>query len=202
MNIIVNLRSIFFLMAFFASVNLVGQNTIYYAFIPNAAGDIDKDGFDIGYHSIFSQWDLNGDGDISDNEFYTVIFKRLDSNKNGDLSAKEWQSGQKYLFGQSFVINNESGKQERSGSLDTVNPGSGENLEFKSFDLNNDNKITPGEFDSGLRNTDFFKSYDSNENGRLDRSELNKGVYQSMDLDGDGIIDKMEFQKVSKFYIN
>ena len=189
-----------FLITLFTGSYAVSQNTMYYAFIPNGAGDIDRDGFDIGYHSIYSEWDLNGDGDISEIEFYTVMFQRLDSDKNGSLSLKEW--GENYLYGQFLVNSNNDGyHSERTVRAN----GNSENLGisgFDSFDTNNDMKITPGEFDAGMRNTNLFPSFDNDQSGKLNRKELNKAVYESMDLDGNGIIDRYEFEAVSKLFIH
>lgn len=163
-------------LAIFSASNAVGQNTLYYAFIPNEAGDIDRDGFDIGYHSIYSEWDLNSDNKVSESEFYTVMFHRLDSNKDGSLSSKEWDLGQNYIFSQV------------SG--------------FTQLDTNKDKMIKRGEFDSGIKFTGLFRSYDSDQNGYLNRKELNAGVYNSMDLDGSGIIQKNEFTTVRNLFIN
>lgn len=193
------LKILVFLTALFAASHSFGQNTMYYAFIPNGAGNIDQDGFDIGYHSIYSEWDLNGDGDISETEFYTVMFQRLDTNKNGSLSSKEWAYGQKYIFGQFLDGRNSSREQDSrlaNNKVETRNSG------FNGWDTNKDKKITPGEFDSGMRKTNLFRSYDSNKSGKLNRKELNTGVYNSMDLDGNGIIEKNEFAIVGNLFIN
>lgn len=187
-------------MAIIAGTGAVGQNTGYYAFLPNVAGDIDRDGFDIGYHAVYTQWDLNGDGSISESEFYTVIFQRLDSNRNGSLTLNEWAPGQQYLFGK-FIKSNKRARDSSDIPSNKISQ-SLEDSGFESFDSNKDKKITPGEFDKGIRNTGFFRSYDSNQNGSLDREELNKGVYKNMDLDGNGLIDRKEFDTVSKLFID
>ncbi len=190
------LKRVFLMLVFFASVQISGQNTGYFAFIPDAAGNIDREGFNIGYHAIYSQWDLNGDGVISENEFYTVLFKRLDSNKNGSLSLKEWTPGEKYLFG--IFLKTERERRNKRAKVKTGAEITG----FEFFDSNKDKKITPGEFDAGIKVTGYFQSYDTNKNGRINREELNNGVFRNMDLDGNGIIEKHEFETVNKLYID
>lgn len=201
-KVTLTLKLVVLFIAFLTGSHVVGQDLKYYAFIPNDTGDIDRDGFDIGYHSVFSQWDLNGDGDISENEFNTLIFQRLDSNHNGSLSSKEWEQGKKYLFGQFINQSIGNNEVESTESNHFGNGGSNGKSYFEVFDTNNDNNINSGEFDAGLRNTRLFQSFDSNQNGRLDRKELNKGVYKYMDLNRNGIIEKKEFAEVRHLFID
>ena len=166
-------------MIIFSISPVIGQNTGYFSFIPNMEGDIDKDGFDIGYHSVFSQWDLNGDGNITDTEFYQVIFQRLDTNGDQSLSKEEFAPAQKYLLDP--YLNGQT---------------------FKNFDSNGDNKLSVLEFESALNISGLFNRHDTNRDGKLTRKELYAMVYRSMDLDGNGVIDKREFALVRDLYID
>ncbi len=165
------------LILLFACLGATGQNTGYFAFIPNSAGEIDKDGFQIGYHAIYSQWDLNQDGDITESEFYEVVFQRLDVNGDNHLSQSEWAKGEKYLFSNS-------------------------DLSFKNLDTDKDKNLSFEEFEYGVSKDEFFSRFDSNQNGKLNRKELNDRVYKDMDLNNNGRIEKREFEAVNSLYIN
>lgn len=158
---------------------VMGQNIAYYSFIPNEAGDLDKAGFDIGYHSVFSQWDLNDDKHITDAEFFKVIFKRLDQNGDKSLSKKELTTGQTLWMDPNL----------NSGAFDPL----------KS---NDDFKLNASQFEMAMKETGLFKFYDSNGDGKLTQKELNDMVYKLMDLDRNGFINKAEFDSVSKIYID
>lgn len=168
-----------FFTIFLAGSNAYAQNTGYYSFIPNETGDIDKDGFDIGYHIIFSQWDLNSDEIISEEEFYQIIFRRLDKNGDQNLSSGEFAPGLKYLFDQNS-----------------------NNKGLNNFDSNSDDSLSLREFKSALKSTLYFNRHDTNRDGSLTRKELHALVYRSMDLDNNGVIDKKEFEQCWEIYIN
>ena len=169
------IRYMIFFTIFLAGSNAYAQNTGYYSFIPNETGDIDKDGFDIGYHIIFSQWDLNSDEIISEEEFYQIIFRRLDKNGDQNLSSGEFAPGLKYLFEQN------SNKKLSNNSIKSL-----------SFP----------EFESALKRTNYFNNHDTNRDGSLTRKELHAFVFLAMDLDKNGVIDKKEFDRVREIYIN
>lgn len=173
------LKNMVFVLIIFSFSPGMGQNTGYYSFLPNLAGDIDKDGFDIGYHSVFNQWDNNGDGNIADTEFYQIIFQRLDTNGDQTLSEEEFAPAQKYL-------------------LDPYSNGQ----TFRNYDSNGDNKLSPSEFELALNISGLFNRHDTNRDGMLTRFELHAMVYRLMDLDGNGVVDKREFDRVRDLYID
>lgn len=195
------LKQLLLVMALFAGSTTLGQNLGYYAFIPNADGDIDKDGFDIGYHSVFPQWDLNADGNISETELNSVMFKRLDTNGDKTLTEEEWSAG-KHFFG--ILSNSGEGNNEQGLKNDFAIPRgkSSQNDRFSTYDTDNDSMLSFSEFQSAIKSTGIFSSFDPNRDGKLTRKELNSMVYRLMDLDGNGIIGKKEFDTVGNLYIN
>ena len=168
-------KYIIFFAIFFVEANSYSQNTGYYSFIPNETGDIDKDGFDIGYHIIFSQWDLNADEIISEEEFYQIIFRRLDKNSDQNLSIREFVPGLKHLFGPNA---------------------------YKEVSNNSIRSLSFPEFESALKRTNYFNNHDTNRDGSLTRKELHALVFLAMDLDNNGVIDKKEFDQVREIYID
>lgn len=184
-------------MAIFASSLAAGQNINYYAFLPNIAGEIDPDGFQIGYHSIYTQWDLDGDGEISEAEFYKVIFQRLDNNEDNYLSKSEWARGEKYLFKPTVEDKSRNGDMKNSTTRQNF-----KNLSIKDLDSDKDRKLSMGEVDTGMRQNHFFQSFDSNQNGKLNRKELNNHLYKLMDLNNNGVIEKKEFETTQSLYID
>ncbi|CAN5175317.1 hypothetical protein BH23BAC2_BH23BAC2_01950 [soil metagenome] len=163
------------------SAPVFSQNTGFYSFLPNSDGVIDRKGFDIGYAMIYSQWDLNSNGEITETEFLETIFNRLDQNQDGTLAANEWAVAQKYLF-EGLVT---SGKNE-----------------FKNFDSNGDKNMSKEEFMKGVKAMGLFGYFDINGDGKLSLREICYRVFNQMDLDNNGTIDQKEFSKVNKLFIN
>lgn len=166
-------------MIIFSASHATAQNTVYYEFLPNAAGEIDKDGFDIGYHAVFSQWDGNGDQNVSEEELFKVLFSRLDKDTNNYLTAEEWKVAQKYFLNITSF-----------------------SLEFKKLDLDGDANLTVSEFDSAMKNSGLFSYHDTNRDGLLTRKELNAMIYRLMDLDKSGFIDQKEFGLLRVLFID
>lgn len=190
-------RNIILSLALFAGSQSIGQNINYYAFIPDKAGDIDREGFDIGYYAIYSQWDLNDDGEISEPEFYKVVFKRLDTNNDNYLSQNEWRLCEKYLF-----TSGGDNEKKESNNIIQKKKQKVKNLKFQNLDADNDKKLGLNEVEAGLREIEYFQTFDSNDNNTLNRNELNSQVYEYMDLDNNGIIEKREFERIQSLYID
>lgn len=151
----------------------------YTDFDTNSDGMMDMNEFSSGYQDSFGQWDRNLDGMVDDQEFYDTTFDRLDTNADEYLDANEWNRGYDGLYGE---------------YLGTRDPA--------QFDVDRDEIISRDEYYTGFRNSDFFNSYDTNNDGDIDNDELNENVFRYWDLNQDENIDENEYERFRSFYLD
>lgn len=143
----------------------------------NRDGGIDSDEFGERYSDTFNNYDINRDGSVDDREFYDASFNRLDRNGDRNLSQEEWQEGYDNIYGEYM-----------------------DSEDFAQYDTDGNENVSNEEFYGSMRSTDYYSSYDANQDGGLDRDELNQGIYNQWDRNQDGRIDQSEFDGFNSYY--
>lgn len=168
-----------FTIFFFVFALSFAQTTNFDTADANEDGSLDQNEFNEAYSDVYSEWDHNQDGVVSDYEFYETQFNRLDQNGDRNLSAQEWNRGYDNVYGDYLESN-----------------------DFSRYDVDNNDNISSTEFYDGFRDTDFYDSYDINRDGQLDMDEINEGVFNHMDANQDGTLDRNEYDSYSSYYNN
>lgn len=163
----------------FMMISSVSFAQVYEDFDTNMDGTVDRDEFNQTYTDSYSQWDQNQDGQLDDREFYETNFNRMDADRDGTLSNNEWNDGYDDIYGEYLRTS-----------------------DYEQFDENDDGMVSSEEFYTGMSESDFYTSYDTNMNGRVDQDELNQGVFDNWDEDRDGTIDRNEYDAYSSYYID
>lgn len=164
---------------FFISAISFGQVQGYDDFNAAADGTVDQDAFNDGYADNYDQWDIDGDGQINDRDFYAANYNRLDQNQDGTLTEEEWQDGYDNLYSDHAM-----------------------GVSYDQFDANQDGTVDNDEFYDGFSDTDYYTSYDVNRDGNIDRDELSEGVFTSWDANADGRLDRGEYDTYSSYYVD
>lgn len=151
----------------------------------------------------FSQFDQDGNGTISRQEFDAVHGQRLqapnpqgnsarrwmdppdfasfDTDGNGSLSPDELATGQRNRMLQ---------RQSRMGGTPGMGPGRGRNMPtFEAYDLNGDGRLVQEEFEQARAN----RIRERSQQGYLMRNLQNAPSYGSIDSNGDGTVTPDEF---------
>ncbi|CAN5294743.1 hypothetical protein BH09BAC1_BH09BAC1_28090 [soil metagenome] len=136
----------------------------------NSSISITELGTGLDNDGLFNQWDVDGNGFISPNEYHAGVYARWDANGNGIISNDEWGN--------------------RNSVWDTQ---SDRNMSMNGWTNNSNTDMTPDQFNANFGTNSNFRIWDANLDNQLDRNEFNTGVYRTLDRDRDGTVDDIEF---------
>lgn len=154
------------------SVAAVAQETGFSQYDVNGDKTADRQEFNTRYSNNFQNWDRNQDHNIDKDEFYRAKFEQADKDNDGKLSSDEWYAAYDNRY---------------RNMLDK--------REFGAYDTNQDGSISVFEFTDAFRGTNYYSSYDSNNDGKVDQKELNEHVFNEWDDNGDGKIGQDEYER-------
>lgn len=80
--------------------------------------------------------------------------------------------------------------------LDPENVGS-----FERWDMNEDGRWDRGEFERVLNDAPFYEKWDTNRDRSFSEEELNAGIFNLYDVNGDQILDENEFNNFTSAWI-
>ncbi len=118
----------------------------------------------------FSSWDVNGDDNISEDEFYNGILKTLDLDNNSQIDKEEWAKAD-YFF--STYASNDYGK-------------------FKKWDSNKNDLLDDEEFKSCFSKSNLYTKWDKNSDKMLNKSEFFAGIFDTWDINQDATLSHYE----------
>lgn len=124
----------------------------------------------------YSDWDMNDDKHLDDEDFYRMTFKVLDSNNNDRLDFSESKWGYDYLYGD-YVDYEVAVKKESDSEID-----------YRTF--------YRSIYESG-----YYRDFDSDNDGHLNENELAKAIYTTWDIDGNGYLSNNEFTTFNNLYL-
>lgn len=133
----------------------------------NGDGMYDIDEFSNVYSKGYNDWDVDADGKINQDEFFNNNYNQLDINHDGRLTNEEWTSGNRYY---------------------------GKYVPADKYSKNPPQYLSREEFAKRFSETDYYKSYDSDNNGFIDNNELNGATFNRLDQNHDGKLDKTELE--------
>ena len=148
-------------------------------FDKNDDSRVDQEEFqDVFTSNFYDDWNVTDDEYLDDEDFYTSVFRVWDVDDDELLNEEEWILGYDYNYGD-YVIEN-----------------------YQALDTDNDGYIEYVEYNNALADSDFFLSWDVNENENIEEEELAKGVFERWDLDNSGYLEKDEYIKFDTYYLD
>jgi hypothetical protein len=139
-------------------------------------GTLDETEYAAFYDYDYTAWDIDEDGVLDEDEFYTVNFANADTDDDDAISEEEWNIGYTTMY----------------------NPYIED--DFATLDSDGDGILDSEEWGAGFADTDWFGVYDENTDTFIDDTELSTGFYNDWDTDDDGFIDEDEFNVYSPYY--
>ena len=133
-----------------------------------------KDEFQVAYGDQYSDWDDNGDDRLTEDEFYGARFDKYDKDTDGFINKEEW--------------NKADIARKYSGSED-----------FKALDKDKDGLLDTQEWQEGLADSNWFNSFDKDENDFISKAELIVGLFNEWDNNGNGFLGKDEYKENDPF---
>lgn len=129
----------------------------------------DNDEFAEAYEADWDAWDVDTDGVLSRNEFYTATFASLDMNHDNRIAAEEWKKG-----------------------YDSFDEHAAEE-DWEIFDEDDDDFLNIEEWGKAFGDGGWFDDYDANKDGFIDDDEWNDGFFDDWDFNNDDMIDRKEY---------
>lgn len=148
--------------------------------------DFDKDGDGLVERNEFVEvftkhyvdaWDQTEEGGLDDDDFYATIFAIIDQDDSDDIRADEWNTGFD-LFHGDYLYDN-----------------------LAMYDVNDNGSIEYVEYYDALYDSDYFVSWDVDNDGYLDQYELANAVFENWDLNSNYVINRNEFNILDHYYL-
>lgn len=125
---------------------------------------------------FYTSWNIDSDGHLDVEDFYTVTFNILDADDDDHLDAAETDWGYDYLYGDYVNYDYMVQETEEGGAMD--------------YDRYRDM----------IGKTDFYTDYDLDGDTYLSEHELASAVFESWDLNDNGTLDSREFDIFDNYY--
>ncbi|WPP51611.1 EF-hand domain-containing protein [Catalinimonas niigatensis] len=119
----------------------------------------------------FKEWDQNSDQQVDEDEFYQGHVKVMDKDQNSSISNEEWDQAKSSYF---------AGYDNQP-----------ENME--DWDADGDGDLTTEEVVTALEDTNYYKNWDNNSDGKIVEEEFAKNVFQTWDTDDNGLVQSEEY---------
>lgn len=125
----------------------------------------------------YGSWDMDDNNYLQNDEFYKKTYTFWDVDQDGVLDDTEWYRAFDYFFGDHVMI------------------------DFNAADFNDNGQVGYDEYFDMLENTDFYVSFDVNNDGVLKEFELARGIFNYWDLDNSRFIEYDEYTKFDNTYL-
>lgn len=137
-----------------------------------------------GESQFYAEWDVDGDGTLTEDELNEGVFNTYDTNQDGVLDNDEYEA---------FV----SARGE-DGTID-----------FQEWDADQDKEMDASEFNSLIKKNRVSSERENEEelpagdrvtddNRILGESEINEGLFRSWDANADGFISREEYDNFAR----
>ncbi len=164
----------------FATINVTDAD-LFSEWDTDGSGEISESEFQENFSAEhYSAWDANNDENLTEEEYYQATFMILDENQDQQLSSAESDWGYEHLYGD--YVDYDVDVQEGQDST-TVN-------------LNYD------QYRESVRDTRFYSDTDTNADSNLTREELASSIFASLDWDNNGSLSSTEFEQFNRYNVN
>lgn len=133
---------------------------------------------DVFTSNFYDDWNITDDAYLDDEDFYTAVYRVWDVDDDELLSEEEWMLGYDHHYGDYIAEN------------------------YEVLDVDNDGYLEYVEYQNALADSDFFLSWDVDENENIDEEELAKGVFERWDLDNSGYLERDEYTGFDTYYLD
>jgi hypothetical protein len=158
-------------------VSLSAQNKTFGDFDLDKDDKIERQEFLATFMEAYTNdWNTKDDPGLDDEDFYTLTYRILDRNDDNMLMMEEWKFGHDYYYG-GYVVD-----------------------DFWVYDLNGDNQISYAEYTSALYDTDYYLIWDVDRDAYLSDYELAERVFDTWDVNDNGVLNKSEFYRFDIYY--
>ena len=135
----------------------------------NGDGELSRNEVRSGAPSFEDNWDYNRDGEVSTIELDRGLYQAFDTNGDEQIDANEFEEAKSKWV------------PERYGA------------ELTEWDLDSDGELSFFEFAEGAQTSRFARSFDKNNDSKVSTRELSNGVIASIDRNDDGRIERGEW---------
>ncbi len=128
--------------------------------------------------SYVNDWNVYDDAHLDDEDFYTVTYGIWDTDDDELLTEEEWNYGYDYYYGD-YVID-----------------------DFVAVDVDGDGFVEYTEYHDALDNTEFYASWDVDNDSYLNEYELARAVFNNWDYDNSNFIELDEYTAFDTYYLD
>ncbi|WP_029035185.1 DUF7282 domain-containing protein [Salinimicrobium terrae] len=132
-------------------------------------GMLDENEVPNTYQNNFDVWDVDDDGFLTADEFYTTTFYITDADDDDFIDEDEWLIGYDSMY---------------SAYIDD---------DFAAYDVDGDGFIEETEWFDTFADSQWFEIYDVDDDSLVAYTEWDEGLFNDWDLDDDDFIDEDEF---------
>ena len=158
-------------------VSLPAQNKTFQDFDTDGDNKIERHEFQTVFMKNYTNdLDFVDNPGLDDEDFFTMTYAILDSDNNKLLVENEWKFGYDYYFN-GYVVN-----------------------DFWVYDIDGDGYISYAEYMQALSDTDYYMTWDIDRDNYLDEFELANAVFDTWDVNDNGILNQSEFYRFDVYY--
>ncbi|MGD9556066.1 MAG: EF-hand domain-containing protein [Mangrovibacterium sp.] len=145
----------------------------------------------------FTYFDRNGDGLIQKEEFTAEYFRNY---WNGEGNPEQPDAGSDNLYTAAFDMvdadhDRRLSEKEFDTAVGTYYQGYLEN-NFDAYDADGDSFISFGEYRDAVHDPDYFRFWDEDGDSFLTEDELAGRIFDEWDANGDGVLNRREFDNI------
>ncbi|HBH25611.1 MAG TPA: hypothetical protein DDY13_19615 [Cytophagales bacterium] len=138
----------------------------------------EKEFVEVFTNNFYADWDMVDDEYLDDEDFHIVSYAIWDSDDDNLINEDEWIYGYENYYGDYI------------------------DSEFVAVDTDADGFINYDEYYSIIHDTDFYTTWDANDNAILSENEFAEKVFHTWDDNNTGYMTKNEYEDFDMFYFD
>jgi len=167
--------SIFSLIIPFA---IIGQNKTFSDFDKDGDGLVERYEFvDVFTNNYVDDWDNTDDAGLDDEDFYNANYEMINIDDNNYIDETEWATSYDYFYGD-YLYN-----------------------DYDLYDTDGDGQLEFIEYYDAIYDSDYFMSWDVDNDGYLDQYELAYAVFDNWDINNNLVLNRSEYNSFDRYYL-